>query len=252
MKLFENWGKKTVPSSPQEEQVSSESLHVPAPQKEVTNVTVRKPKTMEDIDQARRDIDMLQEKRNETLAAMRKEKETVRNVGVNEFQKDSHKRTETFRDLIDPIEKELQAISTEITEIREEHDLEPDRVTVLNARFKRLEDLKEIEEKRFLTTETGGEIHRLKDQIRSFTEKNKQFLGDHPGPMDYDNIIVKENLKEIEDRNTKITRLYREDKEGFKYATTIDRIHVLMSDVENVRRHAKQSEYDDNGQMRIR
>lgn len=218
----------------------------------VSKENFRRPKSIEDVNQARSDIFALEDKRQEALTKIREEKQVVKAVGVNEFERNSSKRTKTFADLINPLEKELQDISQEITELRKEFDLQPSRVSVLTKRLQRLTDLKELEERIFSTTETGQKIKNFKDQIKSLEQKKNAFLGEHPSPMELENTVVKDLAKEISDLESKIQRLYREDKDGNKYANQIDLINTLTVDTSSMLRSAKDASMDENGHLRIK
>ena len=203
----------------------------------------RKPKTIQDIDQARKDIYDLQDKREGKLNDIRRQKQLLKELGVKEFEKNSSKRTQTFKENMSPLEKELEEISNEITQIRNEHDLDPTRQQVLESRIKRLEDLKKNEEESFFKTVIGGNIKSMEDEIARL-EKEKE-------PNIHNSAKLNDVMRNISEIEAKINRLYSDNKEAYLYATTVDKIDHLIADNSSNLRDSKDSEKDENGFMTV-
>ncbi len=215
-------------------------------EKPVEVVEVKAPKTIGDIKQAKEDIAHLQEKRQEMLDHHRDTIEELRALGVNEYKPDAAPRTETVKDILNPIEEELVAISNEITEKRAEFDLQPSHVEVLDARLQRLEDLKAREEADFLNTPIGKDIHDWENKIEEL-EKNATDLRKSYAKEDEYMPLVKEagELRE------KKRYAFINDKIAAAHADRIDRINRLTADVGSNLHDAKSTGYDDKGHMRI-
>ncbi len=97
--------------------------------------TSRDPKTIDDIKNAVDDIQHLTFEREKKLEKHRDTVKELRDLGVNEYSPDTAPRTETVKDILNPIEDELVAISTEINEKREDFDLQPKRKEVIERRL---------------------------------------------------------------------------------------------------------------------
>lgn len=94
--MFEKfgWGKKKT--------VSEEKNKVPPVFVEPVDETPRQPKTMEDVEKAKANLESLKGERLEKIKELRSKKDEIRGLGVSEFEDEFHpvKRTETFNDLI--------------------------------------------------------------------------------------------------------------------------------------------------------
>jgi len=96
---------------------------------------------LEDIRKAKSEIEKLSEKRETKLNEHRDIGFELDKLGVKENVSGSIKRSETYNENLNPIEKELAEISTEIGDIREKYDLEPSRDEMLSERISRLKKL---------------------------------------------------------------------------------------------------------------
>lgn len=228
----------TEESSEQKEEIKSEE-----PKME------RKPKTLQDIDSAKKNIWELQDKREGKLSEIRRQKELLKDLGVNEFTvekgKRTNKRTETFKDTMSPLEQELEDISNEITQIREDHDLQPSRKQVLESRIKRLEDLKKFENERFVKTVVGANIKSMEERISEFNEIKKEAHENN------NQDAVNKAIGEIDALKSKINNVYLNDKEAYMYATTIEKINSLIVDESGLLRESKDPEKDENGYLTV-
>lgn len=101
-----------------------------------------KPKTIEDVKNAKAELDELKTQRLEVLSNLRAQKDEIRAIGVAEFEDENRpvKRTETFNDLVSETEKELAEISQKIGDIRNEFDFTPTHVERLTERRDRVND----------------------------------------------------------------------------------------------------------------
>lgn len=204
------------------------------------------PKAIGDIKQAKGDIANLQEKRQGILNHHRDTTEELRALGANEYKPDSAPRTETVKDILNPIEEELVAISKGITDKRTEFDLQPSHVEVLDARLQRLEDLKAREEADFLNTPIGKDIHDWENKIEEL-EKNATDLRKSYAKEEEYMPLLKESGKLRE----KKSYAFINDKIAAVHADRINRISRLMADVGANRHDAKSTGYDDKGHMRV-
>lgn len=102
----------------------------------------RQPKTMEDVEKAKADLESLKAERFGKIKELRNKKDEIRGLGVSEFEDEFRpvKRTETFNDLITQTEQELAEISQKIGDIRNEFDFNPKYVEILEERRKRVVD----------------------------------------------------------------------------------------------------------------
>ncbi len=249
MKIFEGtWFSKK--KEEQKEIVVPENL----PVEEKQEVIPRKSKTLQDIDQAQKDIWALEDKNNEALTALREQKRIAREMGVNEFEKDGHSRTDTFRELITPFEEKLAAISLEIGALRTENDLDPSTVTVLEKRLVHLEEIENGVQSAFDKTEQGGVIKEKKQEMADLEKRKKEIIEDDPHKKNTH--YVQEEISKIQNQinlvQDKITKIYYNDKIAYEYAETVDRISHLKVDVESRLRNAKDPIYDKNGINQIR
>jgi DNA repair ATPase RecN len=186
-------------------------------------------KTMNDIKGAVGDIQHLQGKRWDTLQKHRDTIEELRKYGVNEYNPDTSPRTETVKEILNPIEDELVAISTEITEKREEFDLQPDRKEVINTRLFRLGELKHRAKKDFENTESGKKVAHIDAHIASRFQQSDLYQ------------------KEIADLKDERVEFFKKDKIANEYAITIERIEHLEVELNDMLAKSKRVGYDDNG-----
>lgn len=204
------------------------------------------PKTIGDIKQAKEDIAHLQEKRQGVLDQHRDTSEELRALGVNEYKPDAVPRTETVKDVLNPIEEELVAISKEITEKRAEFDLQPSHVEVLTLRLQRLEDLKTREEAEFLKTPIGQDIHAWENKIEELEKNATDLRKNYAKEEEYMPLV-----KEAGELREKKRYAFINDKIAGAHADRIDRINRLMADVGSNLHDAKSAGYDDKGHMRV-
>lgn len=191
----------------------------------------REPKTIEEVKKAIGDIQELKHKRWETLEKHRDTIEELRRLGVNETNPDTVPRTETVKDILGPIEEELVQISKEISEKREEFDLQPNRAEVIDLRRHRLGELKHRATEAFYKTESGNKVNYIDSQINQIGQNSD---------------IYRSEIQALEEQKEKF---FETDKVAYEYKKTIDRITNLDIDLEDMLRKAKQVGYDKNGLM---
>lgn len=243
MNIFEGiWGSKKEPISEENEVITA------------VEETASAPKTLESIQEAKESLAELSEKRQEVLEKHRDATEELASLGVREIEKSGHARTETYNEVLNPIEAELATISAEIGEKRAEFDLEPSRVTMLEDRMRRLEELKVREEAQFAETEVGKQIAEYNKEIDVLTEEiailgNKRIGGDLTS-TEAQLLHEKENIRN--DRDQKKSDLYRDDKIANTHAGRMQKIQELSTITYSTKRDAKDASYDENGQMRIK
>lgn len=224
------------------------------PVEEKEEIVPRTPKTVQDISNAKDEIFALQDKNEQALTALREQKRIARELGVNEFKKDGHTRTDTFRELIAPFEDELAKISKELGDVRAEHDLKPSAVTILEKRLIHLEDIEKGVQVAFDKTEQGGIIKGKKQEMADLEKKKQEVLGTDEAKIN--KTFVQDEVSKIQNNihqiYTKIQILYRDDKTAHEYAETIDKITQLKTDASWRLQSAKDASYDKNGIDRIK
>lgn len=252
--MFEKWNlfsgsKAEAKPDPKEETVNPVGNQ---PQQATTEqIQKRKPATLEDIDDARRDIFELKDKRQAKLDELREQERLIKAVGVKEFKDGSSERTETFIELTSPIMEELKAISAELGKVREEFDMQPTRAKMLEDRIERLKALKEIQEKAFRDTEAGKKVLEHKGIISGLKQKIIQLFGEHPSPMEINSSQYRELQEDIDKNEEKISRILKDTKEGLTHIQTIDRINSLWITTEDTLAKAKGSHYDELGHNQV-
>ena len=189
----------------------------------------REPKTIEDVKAAVTDIQELTFERGRKLEKHRDTVKELRDLGVNEYNPDTSPRTETVKDILNPIEEELVAISTEITEKREEFDLQPNREYVIKTRQLRLGELKHRAEEEFKKTPSGSNIAHIDAKIAMYFQQSDMYQT--------------EMAKLKEER----AEFFRKDKVAHNYAATIERIDHLNIQLDDMLTKANKAGYDDNG-----
>ncbi len=214
-------------------------------EQEVVEV-VPQSKTIEDIKEAKGEIASLQEKRQEVLEKHRDTVQELRDLGVNEFNPDTAPRTKTVNEILNPIEEELAMISGEITEKREEFDLQPKRLEVLDVRMKRLEDLKARAETTFLNTSVGADIDTWNKKIGELEMEASKLQKEYAKPE-----VYKPLIEEASQLREKRRYAFVNDKVAGAHADLIFRIDRLRADVSSTRYDAASTGYDDNGHNRI-
>lgn len=243
MNIFEGiWGSKKERASEETEMVTT------------VEETASAPKTLESIQEAKESLVELSEKRQEVLEKHRDTTEQLASLGVREIEKDGHARTETYNEMLTPIEKELAAISAEIGEKRAEFDLEPSRVTMLEDRMRRLEELRVREEAQFAETEVAKQIATYDKEIDALTEEiailgNQRISG---GLTSRETEMLHEKESARDDKNQKKSDLYRDDKIANAHAERLQKIQELSAITYSTKRDAGDASYDENGQMRIK
>lgn len=135
-----------------------------------------KPKTLEDIKEVKVELAEMADARQELLEKHRDTAVELKEIGVQESVAGSSGRTETYNDLLNPIEEDLQKISAEILEKRAEFDLQPDRTEIIKNRMKRLEELNTLEEEAFLRTEDGQKYQGFIDTILALNKKEREVM----------------------------------------------------------------------------
>lgn len=249
MNIFEGtWFSKK--KEEQKEITVPESL----PVEEKEEIVPRTPKTVQDIANAKDEISHLQDKNEQALTALREQKRIARELGINEFKKDGHTRTDTFRELIAPFEDELAKISKELGDVRTEHDLKPSTVTILEKRLIHLEDIEKGVQSAFDKTEQGGIIKGKKQEMADLEKKKKEIIDSDPNKTN--RYQVQEEVSKIQNQinlvQDKITQIYRDYKTAHEYAETSDRINQIKVDVSFRLRNVKDASYDKNGINRIK
>lgn len=207
-----------------------------------------KNKTLDDIRRAQEDLGALQSKRQELLNKHRDNTAELADLGVREIPTGGVTRSETFNQILNPLEEELLAISSEINEERTEFDLQPHRTEILKNRMERLEELRNRDESEFAKTEIGQKIGELKSKTKEIDEQMKQYSRE--GNIYSTDLISLE--KEKNEVAYKINRIFLEDKIANTHAIRIDRINRLINDIEINTNDAKNTSYDENGQIRVK
>ena len=189
----------------------------------------RRPKTIEDIKEAVGDIQHLQSKRWDTMQKHRDTAEELRRYGVNEYSPDTSPRTKTVKEILNPIEDELVAISAEINEKREEFDLQPDRKEVIKTRLFRLGELKYRVKKDFENTESGKKVAHIDAKIAMYFQQSDLYR------------------KEMADLKDEKVEFFKKDKVANEYLSTIERIEHLEVQLTDMLAKSNRVGYDDNG-----
>jgi len=233
MSIFENfWGgsKKTeeVIENKNEKITIGALPAVESPQKK---------KSIQDVKEAVGDIQDLTSKRYDLLEKHRDTVEELRNLGVNDYSPDEVPRSDTVNEILNPIEEELAEISREITEKRQEFDLQPNREKVLKNRMFRLEKLKQRAENQFYKTPSGIKIKNLENQIDTLNNNVSRQQSE-----------IMENIQKSKEE---ISNIYRNNKIANDFAKTEDRINRMLADTHSNLSDAKSTEYDENGFNRI-
>jgi|GEM_PF-4132570 len=223
MNIFEKWvgGLKDVSKELEPKKLESQQI--------VKEDEVRVPKKMEDIKVAVGDIQELTSKRWDTLQKHRDTVEELRRYGVNEYNPDTSPRTETVKDILNPIEDELVAISQEITDKREDFDLQPNREEVIKGRQFRLGELKHRAQKQFESTPSGKNIAYIDAKIAAYFQQSDLYR------------------KEIADLRDKQVEFFNNDKVAHTYVTIIERIEHLSAQLTDMLTKSKRYDYDNNG-----
>lgn len=201
----------------------------PHPTPAVNQETSRDPKTIDDIKNAVDDVQGLTFERERKLEKHRDTVKELRDLGVNESNPDTAPRTETVKDVLNPIEDELVAISMEINAKREEFDLQPQRKEVIERRLFRLGDLKYRAEKAFYQTPSGNQIKYFDGQIQHHHNQSDLYA------------------KEISDIREKRREFFQNDKTANVFTNTIERIQNLEIQLKDMLAKVNQAGYDDNG-----
>lgn len=156
---------------PQKEVVTEGAVPEPASNEEqIPLIQEKKTKTLEDISEAKDKVGVLETQKKELIEKHRENIEQLKNLGVNEKQKDSVNRSETFNDVLNPIENEIKNIAEEISNLREDNDLQQKPNEILRRRMERLNELCYINTKDFLSTETG---EKFLEMIANNENENK-------------------------------------------------------------------------------
>ncbi len=216
--------------------------------------TTSTPKTLESIQEAKESLAELSEKRQEVLEKHRDTTEQLASLGVREIEKGGHARTETYNEMLNPIEAELAAISAEIGEKRAEFDLEPSRATMLEDRMRRLEELRVREEAQFVETEVAKQIATYNKEIDALTEEiailgNQRING---GLTSREAEVLHEKESARNDKDQKKSDLYRDDKIANAHTERLQKIQELSAVTYSTKKNAEDASYDENGQMRIK
>lgn len=133
--------------------------------KENKEVEYKAPKSLSDVVEAKEKLEVLKNKRKEQLTEYRQTKDAIKKAGVQEFENQDRpvKRTNTFNELLEHQEIELEEISQEIEDIRKEFDLQPSHVQRLEDRRERVRDYIESLEKKM-----APEYRAVKSKIAGF------------------------------------------------------------------------------------
>lgn len=135
----------------------------------------KKPKTLEDISETKNKVGDLETQKKELINKHRDSIGQLKNLGVNEKQADSVKRSETFNDVLNPIENEIKNISEEISNLRQDNDLQQKPKEILRNRIERLNELLYVNIKDFLSTETNKKfLEKLSSNQIEFNPQTEQ------------------------------------------------------------------------------
>lgn len=149
---------------------SSEGENKTENQETLPEAEERKVKKIYQVKIAKQELEALQSERKEKIKEYREKKDEIKELGVAEFEDEFRpvKRTETFNDLISSTEKDLQEISEKIGQIREEFDLTPSYVKILEERRERVRGY--IENIR----------QKMAPEYRAVESKINNFFGENP------------------------------------------------------------------------
>jgi chromosome segregation ATPase len=144
---------------------SKEEEDIVVAKEENKKVEYKAPKSLSDVVEAKEKLEVLKNKRKEQLREYRQTKDAIKKAGVQEFENQDRpvKRTNTFNELLEHQEIELEEISQEIEELREEFDLQPSHVQRLEDRRERVRDYIESLEKKM-----APEYRAVKSKIAGF------------------------------------------------------------------------------------
>ncbi len=201
-----------------------------------------KKKSIEDIKQTKEQIAGLQGQRESLVEKHRDSKAELESMGVREIPVGGIARSETYNDILNPIEEEITKIGTEITELREDYDLQPNRIEVLNNRLKRLEELADREKNEFQKTVAGGNFYAMNARKLELNKQINEFISNHAQPAEY-----KKESEEFSDLDKKIHYEVINDKLISSHFDRLDRINHLMARTGSTRHDAKSTGYDENG-----
>lgn len=181
----------------------------------------RAPKTLEDVLAAKNKIGDLEIKKTELINQHRNSVEQLKNIGVDKKQVDSNRRSETFNDILNPIENEIKSIAEEISEIREDNNFTQKPTEILEKRIERLNELCYRNVKGFLSTESGKmfldsvskdskEIIVIPDLDISTAVKYVNFIEDYCSRNKKREILDDAEYKAFRERDSKIKVLMGE------------------------------------------
>lgn len=213
-----------------------EELEEQPPQVEEV-VPKKEPKTIEDVKNTIGEIRILQEERRNILDKHRKTVDDLRGLGVNEYSPDVKPRTETVKDILGPIEEELASVGKQITDLREEFDLQPKHKQVVQERLLRLGQLKQKATEAFYATPSGATLRKIEQEIDRLAKKEGA-----PSEEDY------EQRNKLEEQKI---ALFRDDKTAHNFAETVHRIELLEIQSHDTLKKIDSAEYDERGQMRV-
>lgn len=212
---------------------------------EVQDEKIKKPKSIKDILDAKQKIEELQEERKEVTKEYRNTTQELKDLGVSFQKENSSQRTETVKDILNPIEEELVSISGAINELRKEYNLKPARIEVLEDRMSRMDEIEKRIINEFSNTELGKKIGYLQDQIESKTKEiNNLRKEEGLTPSDEKYKLLSNEINELDKERRYIN--YSE-KEVNTYIKLLERIGRIKADIGFMISKAKSPEYDENG-----
>lgn len=195
------------------------------------------PKTIEDVKNTMGEIRILQSERRSILDKHRKTVDALRDLGVNEYSPDVKPRTETVKDILGPIEEELASVGKQITDLREEFDLQPKHKQVVQERLFRLRELEQKVIDAFYATPSGVTLNKIEHEIDRLSKGEGT-----PSKEDF------EQRNKLEEQKI---ALFRDDKTAHNFADTLQRIQFLEIQSDDTLKKIDSAEYDERGQMLI-
>lgn len=205
---------------------------------------------VEDFHLRKAEIEDLKKKRKEVINRHRSAVKDLESYNIDKQSKDG-KRSKTYKEYLEPIEKELEEISHNLTDLRESFDMSQSRQEILEERLVRLEELRNIANEKFAQTELGKKYFEHKDKIKEIDAQITKLSLE--GRYDPDADIERKSLnnQRIELEKDLQRKIYPK-KEYMNYIRTIEKIDRLRGDTSINLHDAQDDQYDENGQMRVR
>lgn len=197
-------------------------------QDQVSLTQERRPKTLENISQAAKKIKLLEGEKAKLIGKHRDSVQELRGLDVREKLVGSNGRSETFNEILSPIEAEISKIAGEISDLRAENDIVQKPKEILRKRIERLNELLYLNIKDFLSTETGEHF------LSSMDNQNAPGLAPESGSVSiYSRLICEyfsknngqntrdeSEFKSFENRNTRIIKIIESIESKLSYMGT--------------------------------